>query len=176
MTSVATLQDTPGVLAGGGGGSLRRILVPVDSFGHCASALALGARLACDIGGELRVVHVRAFDPPVRSTGRFYVESSSDATAVIDGAVTRAWRSGCRASGTVLEAERPLIARAICEAASAWQADVIVLARRPRPAISILLLGSVGHRVMRQARCPVLVVHPLPTADVPQQLNGTDQS
>jgi nucleotide-binding universal stress UspA family protein len=176
MTATVSLPDSPAMpLTDGGGGSLRRILVPVDSFGNCTSALATGARLACAIGGELRVVHIRAFDPPLRNAGRFYVESSSDATAVIDRAVTGAWQSGCRASGVVLDAERSAIARTICKAASDWKADVIILARRPRRAISILLLGSVGHQVMRLARCPVLAVRPLANAVVPRQPTGTDQ-
>jgi nucleotide-binding universal stress UspA family protein len=176
MATTVSLPDSPAMpLTDGGGGSLRRILVPVDSFGRCASALATGAQLACAIGGELRVVHIRAFDPPMRSTGRFYVESSSDATAVIDHAVTGAWQVGCRASGIVLEAERSAMARTICKAASDWQADVIILARRPRRAISILLLGSVGHQIMRLARCPVLAVRPVASAVVPRQTTGTDQ-
>jgi nucleotide-binding universal stress UspA family protein len=44
--------------------------------------------------------------------------------------------------------------------ASAWRADVIVLTRRPRPAISRMVLGSVADQVMRKASCPVLTVHP----------------
>jgi nucleotide-binding universal stress UspA family protein len=39
-------------------------------------------------------------------------------------------------------------------------ADVIVLTRRPRPAISRVLLGSVAGQVMRKATCPVLTVAP----------------
>ena len=43
---------------------------------------------------------------------------------------------------------------------SEWRADVIVLTRRQRPAISRLVLGSVADQVMHQASCPVLAVHP----------------
>ncbi len=167
MPPTASLPDSPAMpLTDGGEGSRRRVLVPVDSVDHCASALALGAWFGCAVGGELRVVHVRAFNPPVRGQGRFYTESSSQATAVIDQAVTGAWHSGCRANGIVVDAERTQIARAICSAASQWQADMIVLARRPRRALGILLLGSVAHQVMRLARCPVLVVRPMPPATV----------
>ena len=43
----------------------------------------------------------------------------------------------------------------------AWRADVMVVARRRRRAraISALLLGSLSDQLMREAGCPVLVVH-----------------
>jgi nucleotide-binding universal stress UspA family protein len=162
MTSTVSLPDSPGLslaaMAGNGGGSLRRIFVPVDASGRAAPGVALAARLSCAVGGELRVVHIRPFDPPSRCCGRFYPESSADATAVLDRALTRAWSNGCRASGIVVEAQRSLIARAITTAAEQWRADVIILTRRPRWAAGVLLLGSVTHQVMRETRCPVLVV------------------
>jgi nucleotide-binding universal stress UspA family protein len=39
-----------------------------------------------------------------------------------------------------------------------WEADVIILARRPRRAMGVLFFGSVAHQVMRQSSCPVLIV------------------
>jgi nucleotide-binding universal stress UspA family protein len=162
MTSTVALSDSPGlslaVMAGSGGGSLRRIFVPVDALGHAARGVALAARVSCAVGGELRVAHIRPFDPPSRCCGRFYPESPTDATAVIDRALTGAWSYGCRASGIVVEAQRSLVAQAITAAAEQWQADVIILTRRPRWALGVLLLGSVTHQVMREAHCPVLVV------------------
>jgi nucleotide-binding universal stress UspA family protein len=144
----------------GAGGSVRRFLVPVDASGLSAAALALAIRLCSDTGGMLRVVHVRIFDPPVRSSGRFYPETSEAATEVLDNAVGRGWRSGTKASGVVVEAERSHIAQAICAVADDWNADVVVIARRPRRGITRLAVGSVADRVIRHANCPVLVVRP----------------
>jgi len=42
--------------------------------------------------------------------------------------------------------------------AAAWPADLIVLTRRPRPAMACLDLGSMPDQVMRQASCPMLVI------------------
>ena len=42
--------------------------------------------------------------------------------------------------------------------AAAWPADLIVLTRRPRPAIACLDLGSTPDQVMRQASCPMLAI------------------
>ena len=143
----------------GAGGSVQRFMVPVDSGSRSAAALALAVRLCSDTGGMLRVVHVRIFDRPVRGSGRFYPETSEAATAVLDNAVGRGWRSGTKASGVVVEAERAHVAQALCAAADDWNADVVVIAR-PRRGITRLLLGSVADRVIRHANCPVLVVRP----------------
>jgi hypothetical protein len=128
MTRTASLPDSTVTPLTGGGGTWQ---------------------VSCAIGGELRVVHIRAFDPPARNTSRFFVESSSEATAVIDRAVSAAWQCGCRASGIVVDAERSKIARAICKAAGDWKADVIILARRPRRAISRVNSSEVVFHVSR---------------------------
>jgi nucleotide-binding universal stress UspA family protein len=142
------------------GGSLRRIFVPVGADGRAADAIALAARLSCALDGAVRVVHVRIFDPPVRGSGRFYPESSADAEAVVEHAVLDAWACGSQATGEVVVAERSRVGRAIVSAAVGWQAGVIVLARRPRPAVARLLRRGVADEVMRRADCPVLVVRP----------------
>jgi nucleotide-binding universal stress UspA family protein len=60
----------------------------------------------------------------------------------------------------VVDARRSDVAVAIAWQAAAWPADLIVLASRPRPAITRLLGGSVPDQVMRKASCPVLAVLP----------------
>jgi nucleotide-binding universal stress UspA family protein len=144
----------------GGGDSFRRILVPVDTAGLAAPAVAAATRLSLAVGGEMRIVHVRIYDPPARGCGRFYPESSADALAVLESAVACAWSRGAQASGEVVHAQRSRAAGAICAAAASWSADVIVLARRPRLAVARMLLGSVADQVLRRAGRPVLVVGP----------------
>ena len=144
----------------GGGGPFRRILVPVDACGHSDRALTLATSVCLAGAGLLRLVHVRVFDAPVRGAGRFYPESSHDATLVLADAAARAWARGAKASGLVVDAQRGLEAQAICDACRDWKADLIVLARRPRPIISRLILGSIADQVMRRATCPVLVIRP----------------
>jgi nucleotide-binding universal stress UspA family protein len=143
-----------------GGGSLQRILVPVDGAGRAADAVAVAARLSGGVGGRLRLVHVRIFDPPVRNSGRYYPESKAEAEAVVEGAVLDAWTWGSRATGDVVVAQRAHIARTIVRVAQHWDAGVIVIARRPRRALTRLLLGSVADEVLHRATCPVLVVRP----------------
>jgi nucleotide-binding universal stress UspA family protein len=74
-----------------------------------------------------------------------------------------AWGYDLRATASVVAAPREKVAWAIVRQASAWPADMIVMTRRPSPAICRLLLGSISDKVMRMASCPVLAVHPRPT-------------
>jgi nucleotide-binding universal stress UspA family protein len=146
----------------GGEPSSRRIFVPVRSPGESAEALAAAARVwSSTVNGVLRLVHVRMYDPPMpRCPGRFYPESAAEAVALLDEALLIVWGGGARATTAVVDAPRGEVAAAIAQQASAWRADVIVLTRRPRPAISRMVLGSVADQVMRKANCPVLTVHP----------------
>jgi nucleotide-binding universal stress UspA family protein len=155
----------------GGGPSFRRILVPVRSAAESAEALTAAARVCSStINGVLRLVHVRVYDPPMpRCPSRFYPETVAEARDVLDEALLIAWGGGAQATTGLVEAERGKLGAAIAQQASAWRADVIVLTRRPRPAISRLVLGSVADQVMRKASCPVLAVHP--RAKAPRKAN-----
>jgi universal stress protein A len=146
----------------GEGPSSWRILVPVRSPDESAEALALAASLwSGTISSALRLVHVRMFEPPApRCPGRFYLETVSEAQALLDDALLLVWGSGAQATTALASAPRGGVGDAIATFASRWRADVIVLTRRRRWAISRLALGSVGDQVMRKASCPVLTVRP----------------
>jgi nucleotide-binding universal stress UspA family protein len=146
----------------GDGPSFQRIFVPVRSPGESAEALTVAARVCSStVNGVLRLVHVRMYDPPMpRCPGRFYPETAAEAAALLDEALLIVWGGGERATTAVMDAPRGEVAAAIAQQASAWRADVIVLTRRRRPAISRMVLGSVADQVMRKASCPVLTVHP----------------
>jgi nucleotide-binding universal stress UspA family protein len=109
----------------------------------------------------LRLVHVRTCDPPLPIVGRFYLETPGEATAVLEETLLAAWAcGGPRATTVVVDARRGDVAAAIAWQAAAWPADLIVLTRRPRPALSRLVRGSVPDQVMRKASCPVLAIPP----------------
>jgi nucleotide-binding universal stress UspA family protein len=146
----------------GGRPSSWRILVPVRSPDESAEALALAASLwSGTIGSVLRLVHVRMFEPPApRCPGRFYLETASEAQALLDDALLFVWGSGAQATTAMVSAPQGQVGDAIANFASWWRADVIVLTRRPRRAISRFILGSVIDQVMRKASCPVLTVRP----------------
>ena len=138
--------------------SLRRILVAIDSFGRCAESLAEAVELAAEMSGELRLVHVRTWDSTGKGRSRFFFETSEEATAILEAALSGVWSRGVRGSGIVVDAERTRVARVIAAQADGCGAGFIVVARRPRWAVSRLLSGSISGQVMRAANCPVLVV------------------
>ena len=142
-----------------GGRSLQRILVPVGSIGRADGALELAARFSADVDGQLRLVHVRAWDPPLPGgAGRFFWETSEQATEVLDKALTTVWAYGVPASGVIVDSVRNRVARAVADEARSWGASIMVVARRPRTAIGIVLLGSLSDQLMREAGCPVLIM------------------
>ena len=146
----------------GNGQSFRRIFVPIRSAGESADALAAATRICgSTVNSILRLVHVRIYDPPMpRCPSRFYLETAAEATALLDEALLMVWGGGAQATTAVVDAPRADVAAAIARQASAWRADMIVLTRRRRLAISRMVLGSVADRVMRDASCPVLAVQP----------------
>jgi nucleotide-binding universal stress UspA family protein len=150
-----------GAHAEDGRSPFRRILVPVHSPGESGPALAVAARICALGNGVLRLVHVRTCDPPLPVAGRCYLETAGDAAAVLEEALLLAWAcGGPRATTAAVDARRSAVAAAIAWQAAAWPADLIVLTRRPRLAITRLVGGSVPDQVMRKASCPVLAVPP----------------
>ncbi len=57
--------------------------------------------------------------------------------------------------------------RTLCESASNWQADLVVIGRRGRRGLSEFLLGSVSNYVMHHAPCSVLTVQGSPETPAP---------
>jgi nucleotide-binding universal stress UspA family protein len=99
------------------------------------------------------------WDPPVRG-GRFYPETSEEATTVLDSAMRYLWARGVDATGVIVEAQRSCMATAIVREASRWGADVIVLTARPRRFVTLGVWDKTTRQVMEAASCPVLIVYP----------------
>lgn len=158
------MADILRLTAGGGlrtgGLELRRICVPVDAAGRSGAAVDLAGQLSVMGNGLVRLVHVRIWDPPARSARRLFAESELDALGVLDRALTGLWEAGATASGVVVDAPRSLVAMAIAGQAAWWDADVMLVARRRKPAAGRLLFGGLADQVARKAPCPVLVLHP----------------
>jgi len=160
-TRAGTATPDSNMLADNSGGTFRRVLVPVDSCELSTNALSLAARIGHATGGPLRLVHVRMWDPPVPRGGeRFYPETSEEATALLDNAMSYVWARGVEASGVVVEAQRSCMAAAIITEASRWGADVLVLTARPRRFITLGVWDKATRQVMQAASCPVLIVYP----------------
>jgi nucleotide-binding universal stress UspA family protein len=70
--------------------------------------------------------------------------------------------------GAVVHVRTGGVGAEICAVATQLEADLIIVGTHGRQGVVRLLLGSVAEEVVRTANCPVLVVRPKTTADVPE--------
>jgi nucleotide-binding universal stress UspA family protein len=137
---------------------LKKILVPTD-FSECSRAgFDYALQLARDFKAELRLVHV--INPHVYPFGDEY--AALDAARLMRGAAYAAekqMRSMAARANVRYSAEvgRGSPAIEICNAANE-DVDLIVTSTHGRTGLGHVLIGSVAERVVRYARCPVLVI------------------
>jgi nucleotide-binding universal stress UspA family protein len=130
----------------------EQILLAVDGSEHSKKAAAAAADIAKKPGGEVHVLYIH-------EVGLFApVESTAEAQALVDGVVEQLQGGGVKASGDAIAARSGSVAPSILEAARSLGSDLIVMGTRGLSDFSGLLLGSVAHKVIHHADCPVLVV------------------
>jgi nucleotide-binding universal stress UspA family protein len=137
----------------------RRILLATDLSPASAAATEEAIRLAGALSAELLVVSVI---DPAGEAGAGWRFSRSDQrrearTAAAQQVVARGRGRGVRTSFLVWDGDP---GPAIVDAALSESADVIVVGSHRRGPLERVLLGSVSEHVVRNARCPVLVVPP----------------
>ena len=143
------------------GHTLRTIVVATDFSDNARVALAWAERLAGQHGGALLLVHALKaeliapeFVPVLREhydefrTG-VKQQLEREAEQVRRGGITVDCELGVGAAFDI-----------VIEAARRHNADVIVVGTRGRTNWKRLLLGSTAARLVRNAPCPVLTVHP----------------
>lgn len=140
----------------------NHILVSVDRSSDSQKAVAAAAELGAKFGSDVLVVHApdipRAVVTghgavPASDTG---METEAEAQQMVDEAVAELERAGVRVTGQALTGGHA-IASEILAAAERHQADLIVLGSRGMSYISEFMLGSVAHKVIHLAKCPVLL-------------------
>lgn len=140
------------------GFQLAKILVPTD-FSECSRAgFDSGVQLARDLNAELRLVHV--INSHAYPFGDKY--AALDAARLMDEAAQAAQKQMRRMAAKAgvrysCEVRRGSSAIEICKAANE-DADLIVTSTHGRTGVGHVLIGSTAERVVRYARCPVLVI------------------
>lgn len=140
--------------------SLERIVVGIDdSPGSCA-AVDFAVELAAGLGATLIAVH--AYEPLAHVTE---IEPGHDLVAVRNEVAAKARREWCHPLETAgvtfetrIEEGRP--ADVLLDVAREVGAGLIVVGARRMGLVRTLALGSTSHRLIRDADCPVTVVHP----------------
>jgi nucleotide-binding universal stress UspA family protein len=143
-------------------GKLDTILVATDFSETAEASLDWAIDLAKRHGASIDLVHSLALPNEVSD----YIPSSHSMTEELQrAALNRLDESASRARNQGVEVKPELLlglpSRNILEAAETDPAaDLIVIGTRGLTGIRHLLLGSTAERVVKNAKCPVLSVHP----------------
>ncbi len=132
----------------------HKLLLAVDGSEGSEKASAMTAELAKALGSEVHVLHVREVE-----IGRFsgQMEPPAEAIELVNGFVARLQERGVVVKGEARSAPVGRAAREIVEEAARADADAIVLGSRGLSDWAAVLVGSVAHKVIHQAHCPVIV-------------------
>jgi nucleotide-binding universal stress UspA family protein len=131
------------------------ILLAVDGSEPSNRAVGAARDLAEKLGTEVIVVHVRERDT---SAAAYEPGSFDEGAELVDDTVRTLKNGGVSARGEVATAVYGRAARVILEAANDARADMVVMGSRGLSDLAGLVMGSVTHKVLHLARCPVLVV------------------
>jgi nucleotide-binding universal stress UspA family protein len=144
---------------------MKTILVPIDFSDVTPSVLAKAVELAKALGARLVVLHV--IQPPVNlsASDPILVENTARITAAAEKAADKhleRLEKGLQVDfGDVgiLRLTGAPVAR-ILEQAELLPADYVVLGSHGHTAVYELLVGSTAHGVLKNAKCPVIIVPP----------------
>lgn len=146
---------------------ITRILVPTDFSGPSREATDYALELASAFGATVSLFHVIE-DPVVYIPALGgYLPKPSDFEEFSETALEN-WVAPEDTRGVKIDrnwAHGHPVSR-ILEFATEHGCDMIVMGTHGRGALGHLLMGNVAERVVRQAKCPVLTVHP--TAETEQ--------
>ena len=140
----------------------RSILLATDDSEETELAARVAVELARNTGAELHVVHVKLLPvtppyPEVLDWREDLERAEGEARELLDEQAKMVEDAGGAVAGIHLSEGGPL-AEEIIVLAEELGVDLIVVGSRDRGRIRRALTGSVSDRVVRRARCPVLVV------------------
>lgn len=135
----------------------ERIMVAVDGSDHSVRAVAAARELARKFTGEVRVVHVHEREFPAVRGAVGTAESPAEAGRLIERYVKELEAEGVTATGDARTARLGGAAKEILHAAAEFDAGLIVTGTRGLSDFEGLLLGSVAHKIIHHAPCPVMV-------------------
>jgi nucleotide-binding universal stress UspA family protein len=142
---------------------MKRILVPIDSTTHAEYLANVVGDLARGAGATIRLLHVAP--PPgevADARGRIIAYADQETARLTAEADDMLLAVRAQLEGVAIESKVRFGAPAeeIVEEAEAFGADAIAVTTSCRSGLTLTLLGSVAEKVLRKARCAVLLVRP----------------
>lgn len=148
---------------------MKKILVPIDLSPSSKKLCSAARAFADETRGQLVLLHVMQ-PPPVTMNEFSAIDAAQLSVALAAGEKTGSRRLAqfaarisprTRAAKTLHRIGSPVIV--ILEEAKKLKADYIVIGSHGHSALHDLVLGSTTHGVLKDARCPVLVIPTAPT-------------
>ena len=132
----------------------EKILVAVDGSEGARKALELAAGLGKRTNAELLVLHVREVE-----VGKFSgaMEPPQEARDLVNEIVAELADEGLVVKGQIRGAPFGRAAKEIVEEAEEAGCDAIVMGSRGLSDWAAILVGSVAHKVVSHAHCPVVI-------------------
>ena|SRR5579862_2205221 len=134
------------------------IVLGIDGSDHAVKATDVTAGLAKALGSEVLVLHVLERIAASKGAPAADLEVPSDAVGLAEEVARRLKKEGIKTTERVIIASSGRVAPEILSAAEEAKADLIVVGSRGLSDFSGLLVGSVSHKLIQHANCPVLVV------------------
>ncbi len=138
---------------------LKNILLAFDGSECSCKALTYAQNMAEQYRAVLWLVHVFPHTSDLlgyEDFEKFFARRKCTGQGVLDDALKRLGEAALEIREELLEGPE---AEAIVKVARISQADLIVMGTRGLGGVKGLLLGSVSHKVIHSAPCPVMVVH-----------------
>jgi nucleotide-binding universal stress UspA family protein len=136
-------------------GTGTTMLIAVDTPESARSVVLPSVAIASSLGLDVKAVHVIA-PPPIPLAPDADVPPRSGEQDAIEAAAAEF--AECGIAGTTEVVRGPEPAHTIVDLANSLPAALVVVGTHARRGFARLALGSVAMRVVRHARCPVLVV------------------
>jgi nucleotide-binding universal stress UspA family protein len=138
---------------------IRKILVPTDFSAHADEAFRAALSLAAALGAEVVVVHVARPPAAASNDGQFRVGPDPVAADNLWGRFRNAHSTDGKVAvhHEIIVDQRPS-ARHILDMLDKQGCDLIVMGTHGQSWLKHLLFGTMTEAVVREARCPVMVV------------------
>jgi nucleotide-binding universal stress UspA family protein len=156
LGNLLPVATAPPGRAGQEAAAMQKIFLPVDGSDHSRRAVKLASELAGLAGGEVHAFHYRERDVARGAPGG--LETAEDAQELMEEVLAELRQAGISASGETRPGLYGEAAKAIVAEAAATGSDIIVMGSRGLSDFQALLVGSVAHKVLHHAHCPVLIV------------------
>lgn len=137
-----------------------KILVPVDGSENAKRALEKAVAMAKESSSAVTVIYVMEKPPTVYVQSQKVLDDAmaqykKDADAVLDECEALAASQGLKIEAVTAQGEP---AGTIVGYAEKGEFDMIVMGSRGRGKITEAVLGSVSSKVLKDAKCPVVIV------------------